>query len=240
MNGYVLGVSGSPSQNSNTDRLVKIVLESTGMETEFIKLSDLDIGPCRACMNCVSTNECIMDDDYRELSKKVRRADALVVGSPAFFGMPSGFTKAFLERLYSFRHLNLQLKGKVGAAVAVGSASEKAVADAITGIMHFQGLDVVGSVAAKGTICCSVCGVGEHCAYATWNAYCEEFTGQDFGLEEAYKDYVVKLPDNVVYVKGSAKILKKIRDAEEEPEVVRQAEELGRKIRERVESKRKE
>ena len=52
---YVLGVSGSRTRNANTDKLVKAVLDSTELDTAFVKLSDLDIGPCRACMGCVKT-----------------------------------------------------------------------------------------------------------------------------------------------------------------------------------------
>ncbi len=33
----VLGVSGSPIKNSNTDRALQLALESTGLETELIK-----------------------------------------------------------------------------------------------------------------------------------------------------------------------------------------------------------
>lgn len=37
----VVGVSGSPIPDSNTDRAVRMALEATGLETEFIKLSVL-------------------------------------------------------------------------------------------------------------------------------------------------------------------------------------------------------
>jgi len=33
----VLGISGSPIKNSNTDRALKFALESSGLETESIK-----------------------------------------------------------------------------------------------------------------------------------------------------------------------------------------------------------
>ncbi|MBS3755326.1 MAG: NAD(P)H-dependent oxidoreductase [Desulfobacterales bacterium] len=46
----ILNASGSPIQNSNTDRAVKTVLEATGAETAFIKLSEFQIEPCRACL----------------------------------------------------------------------------------------------------------------------------------------------------------------------------------------------
>jgi len=35
----ILGISGSPIKNSNTDRLVKALLDATGLESEFVKLS---------------------------------------------------------------------------------------------------------------------------------------------------------------------------------------------------------
>lgn len=40
---FVLGVSGSPTKNANTDKLVKAILEATGTDTEFIKLSDVNM-----------------------------------------------------------------------------------------------------------------------------------------------------------------------------------------------------
>jgi len=51
----VLGVSGSPIPNSNTDRAVQRILEWTGLKIHFVKLSDLELAPCRACLGCVKT-----------------------------------------------------------------------------------------------------------------------------------------------------------------------------------------
>ncbi len=53
---HVLGVSGSPVPNSNTDRAVKAVLEASGLEHDFVKLSDLHIRSCMACKRCVKDN----------------------------------------------------------------------------------------------------------------------------------------------------------------------------------------
>jgi multimeric flavodoxin WrbA len=44
----VLGVSGSPIKNSNTDRALKAVLDATGCETELVKLMDYTIEPCQS------------------------------------------------------------------------------------------------------------------------------------------------------------------------------------------------
>ena len=50
----VLGISGSPRKNQATDQLVREVLNATGMETEFVSLAGKRIGPCIACLGCVS------------------------------------------------------------------------------------------------------------------------------------------------------------------------------------------
>jgi multimeric flavodoxin WrbA len=237
-NMQVLGISGSPTENANTDKLVKAILDATGLETEFIKLSEVNIQPCTACMSCVYTNECVLEDDFREIGKKVLKADALVVGSPTYYASPSAYTKAFMERLYAFRHIKLLTRGKIAAVVAVGLAAESAVAEWLGNVLYFGGMEVVGKLTAKGTPCCFVCGPGETCAVASWNAYSPEIAGQDFGVKEAYKDYLEILPDNVPYVKGSAKILKQFRNVEDEPEVMAEARSLGEKIRAKLEEKK--
>jgi len=52
----VLGISGSPVDNSNLDRVIKAILEATELDVGFIKLSHFKITPCRACLKCVPTN----------------------------------------------------------------------------------------------------------------------------------------------------------------------------------------
>lgn len=233
----VLGISGSPTKNSNTDTLIKTILEATGAETEFVKLSDIKVGPCIACMKCVCTNECILNDDFKWLSKKVMEADAIVVGSSTFYGAASAFTKAFIERLYSKRHVKLLTGGKIAATVAVGVAAEKMVAEWLANGLRAGGMEIVGSMTAKGTPCCFVCGPGESCNYTIWNAYSKELIGMDLGVAEAYKDYLDILSDNKPYQHGSARILKGYRSVKDEPKVMAEARRIGNLILERIEKR---
>ncbi|MCK5660629.1 MAG: flavodoxin family protein, partial [Methanosarcinales archaeon] len=85
----IIGISGSPIEDSNTDTLIKEILDATGAENEFVKLSAIDVAPCIACMKCVYTNKCIINDDFKWLSKKVLQADAIVIGSPTYYGAAS-------------------------------------------------------------------------------------------------------------------------------------------------------
>ncbi len=230
----VIGISGSPTKDSNTDTLIKAILEATGAKTEFFKLSVIKVGPCIACMKCVRTNECIINDDFKWLSRKVMEADAIVVGSSTFYGAASAFTKAFIERLYSKRHIKLLTAGKLAATVAVGVAAEKMVGEWLGNGLRAGGMEIVGGMTAKGTPCCFVCGPGETCAFTVWNAYSKELTGMDLGVEEAYKGYLELLPDNKPYQHGSARILKGYRSVKDEPEVMAEAERIGKLIKERI------
>jgi multimeric flavodoxin WrbA len=78
------------------------------------------------------------------------KADALVVWSPTFLGLPSAFTKAFMERLYAFRRVNMLMKGELGAAVAVGYTAEDDVEVWLGNILGFSKFDVAGTMSAKG------------------------------------------------------------------------------------------
>jgi multimeric flavodoxin WrbA len=46
----ILGISGSPIKNSNTDRLVQAVLDAGGLKAEFVKLSRINVRTCIACL----------------------------------------------------------------------------------------------------------------------------------------------------------------------------------------------
>ncbi|MCL7412064.1 MAG: flavodoxin family protein [ANME-2 cluster archaeon] len=229
-------MSGSPTENSNTDALINAILDATGAETEFVKLSEINVGPCIACMKCVQTNECVLNDHFKWLSKKVMEADAIVVGSPTYYGAASAFMKAFIERLYSKRHVKLLMRGKIVATVAVGVAAEKMVAEWMGNALRAGGMEIVGSMTAKGTPCCFVCGPGETCNYTVWNAYSKELTGMELGVEEAYKGYLELLPDNKPYAHGSAKFLKSYRSVKDELLVMAEAQRIGKLIKERIEN----
>jgi len=167
MRPQILGISGSPIKNSNTDRLIKTVLEASGLESEFVKLSAIQVRPCVACLGCKTDNICKVKDDYPELAEKVRAAGALVVGGYSPYGAVDGFTKGFLERLFSLRHQNGLNRGKLAVAVATGIGRgapglEEAVAQ-ITHALTLEGMEVLGQLKATGNPECMVCGYGESC-----------------------------------------------------------------------------
>ncbi|MBI4774128.1 MAG: flavodoxin family protein [Deltaproteobacteria bacterium] len=167
MQPQIIGISGSPIKNSNTDRLVQAVLEASGLSTEFVKLSKINVRPCIACLGCKEDNVCKVKDDYPELAEKVLRAGALVVGGYTPYGAADAFTKAFLERLFSLRHRNGLNRGKVAVVVTTGiGRGAPGLDEASSQIAHalkLEGMDVLGQLKVTGNPECMVCGFGETC-----------------------------------------------------------------------------
>ena len=163
----ILGISGSPIKNSNTDRLVQAVLGSSGMESEFFKLSRLNVKPCIACLGCKTDNICKVKDDFPELAEKVRNADAIVVGGYSPYGSVDGFTKAFLERLFSLRHQNGLNRGKFAVVIASGigrgAPGLEETSQQIEHALTVEGMEILGNLKITGNTECLVCGFGSTC-----------------------------------------------------------------------------
>lgn len=103
----VIGINGSPRKKWNTATLVAKALEgaaSLGATTELFHLYDLDFKGCISCFACKiregkSYGKCVLRDDLAPVLEKIVAADALVIGSPIYFGTFTGETRSFLERL---------------------------------------------------------------------------------------------------------------------------------------------
>lgn len=103
----VIGINGSPRKQWNTATLVAKALEgaaSLGATTERFHLYDLDFKGCISCFACKtrggkSYGKCVLNDGLAPVLEKIAAADALVIGSPIYFGTVTGETRSFLERL---------------------------------------------------------------------------------------------------------------------------------------------
>jgi multimeric flavodoxin WrbA len=162
----VLGISGSPVKNSNTDRLVKAVMDATGLESEFVKLSLIDVRPCLACKKCVPDNICKVKDDFPELAEKIKKAKALIIGAYIPYGQIDGFTKALLERFWSLRHVNNLLRDKLCATILSGLMPD--VLDNVNQSMaaelkEYERMDLIGQLTVQGNLPCLTCGEGDEC-----------------------------------------------------------------------------
>ena len=97
----IIAIMGSPRKGGNTDLLLGAFLRGVndgGGEFEKVSISDLDISPCRECLACEASGECIIQDDTQPVYSKLLKADKIVLASPSFFyGFPAQF-KALIDR----------------------------------------------------------------------------------------------------------------------------------------------
>ena len=162
----VLGISGSPIENSNTDRLIKAVLDATELKCEFVKLSQINIRPCLACKQCVPDNICKVKDDFPELAEKIKKAGALIIGAYIPYKQIDAFTKALLERFWSLRHVNNLLRGKLCATVLTYltvDAADHVNRSLAVELEDMERAELIGQVMVKGNLPCLTCGEGDEC-----------------------------------------------------------------------------
>lgn len=118
----VLMINGSPRQKGNTSiALAEIAgqLEKLGIDSEIVWIGNNPLRGCIACNTCKEKpGACVFNDDVcNGISAKMNDADALIVGSPVYYGQPNGALMAIVQRmLYSN---GAAFRGKPAAAVAV-------------------------------------------------------------------------------------------------------------------------
>ncbi|MHC1744524.1 MAG: flavodoxin family protein [Syntrophobacteraceae bacterium] len=116
-----VGINGSHRKGKNTATMLRLVfeeLEKGGVETELIEISGLKIDFCRACNRCLQKTECsIRDDDVHRVAETMMAADAILIGSPVYFGNVTGKLKAFMDRTRWMHMSENLLDGKLGAAL---------------------------------------------------------------------------------------------------------------------------
>ncbi len=117
----VLAVNGSHRPGQNTAAMLNMVLDeikAEDFETELIELYDHKITLCKSCNKCLMKPECsIKDDDMPLIIDKLLAADAIILGSPVYFGNVSSMMKIFIDRSRSMHMCRNALDGKIGAAL---------------------------------------------------------------------------------------------------------------------------
>ena len=115
-------INGSPRQKGNTSiALTEIAkqLEKLGIESEIVWIGNKPVRGCIACNTCTDKpGACVFDDDVcNGISAKMNSSDALIVGSPVYWGQPNGAVLSIIQR--AFYSNGAAFRGKPAAAVAV-------------------------------------------------------------------------------------------------------------------------
>ncbi|MBP2636258.1 MAG: NADPH-dependent reductase [Firmicutes bacterium] len=101
----IIGLVGSPRKNGNTDILVQKALEGAeaqGSESELFHLNELAIQGCQACYGCKKTGKCVIKDDLAKVFVAINSADAIILGTPVYFGRFTAQTALFMDRLFGY------------------------------------------------------------------------------------------------------------------------------------------
>lgn len=162
----ILGISGSArkDETSGVFKLVKTVLENTGIDFDLVSLRGKNIGGCIACLGCAGDNICKVKDDMSLLREHIVNADAYVIGAANYFSNLNALCHAFLERWYQFRHQEGDaLWGKLGVSVGVGGIHGNIPAEAIQTFFMYNFVEPVAMVGGQGAASCFSCGYGETC-----------------------------------------------------------------------------
>jgi len=119
----VLGISGTPRENGNSEILLRYALhpfEEQGWQVKHFRLSEMTIQPCRACEDkCRGRGNCVIDDDMHYIYEAYPWCDAVIISSPVYSRNICSQLMAVLDRYHGIYAMR-PLRGKVGGAIAVG------------------------------------------------------------------------------------------------------------------------
>ena len=160
----VLAICGSFRDESNTNKLVKKIAESSGCDCELIYLGKLEIKPCTGCASCMmNEGRCAIDDDMQGLYDKLINADAIIVGSPTYYMDVSAAVKSLIDRSLALNYRGIgpeyapglpvmghcALAGKKGIAITTvaGDGHKRALETLRLWLVDSHRLDLIDALA---------------------------------------------------------------------------------------------
>ena len=148
----LVALNGSPKRDGNTANLLNYILGEAakkGAQTDFVHVHEIVARQedpfCSACASpCPGT--CYQGTSLSAAYELIQKADALVLGSPVYFGTVSAQLKSFWDKTRKLRG-EKSLLNTVGGAVSCGAArfgGQETTLKALYDMMLVQGMIVVG------------------------------------------------------------------------------------------------
>jgi len=110
----ILGLVASPRQFGNCELFTKEI--SRYIEGEYtlklIRLTSLNIKPCKGCYACIADKPCPNEDDMEFLLHEITAADAVIITSPVYYLGANSIIKKILDRGFLFFTVLRQTFGK--------------------------------------------------------------------------------------------------------------------------------
>lgn len=148
----IVGLNGSPNKDGDTKFLLNTVLEaakSLGAQTMILEVQKL-LNSCKnpfcvACSNPCS-GVCYKGTKLEEAYEILKKADAIVMGSPVYFGSVSAQLKAFFDKTRRLRG-EKAFYNKIACGVTVGASKyggQETTMKALHDMMLVHGMTIVG------------------------------------------------------------------------------------------------
>ncbi len=103
--------NGSPRMDGNIATILKAVArgaEDQGALVKTYNLFKMKYMACQSCFACRMKDDCIIKDELREALQLVKKADAVVVGSPIYMMQMTGPVKNMYDRMFPLTDVDYQ------------------------------------------------------------------------------------------------------------------------------------
>ena len=163
--GEVLGVSGSPRRNGNSDVILKTIIagiSQCNVSADYLNLTELQFQGCIGCERCRKDKICTgLTDGMSLIYEAVVSSRGLVLVSPTHNYNITSWMKAFIDRLYCFydfadnrpRSWSSRLAGQGRKAVIAAVCEQETQADmgftleAMQKPLEALGYEIIGKLA---------------------------------------------------------------------------------------------
>jgi multimeric flavodoxin WrbA len=166
----VLVLNGSPRKNGTVETLLGDITEGMRGEhqIDWIDVCKLNIENCTGCMACRSKGVCVLPkDDGHIVGKKIDAADALVIGTPVYWGNMCAPLKQLFDRnvpvFMDESPKGMPVPRQKGKKVVLATActspwpinfilpESRGALRALREVLHYGGYKISGSVVKPGT-----------------------------------------------------------------------------------------
>ncbi len=164
-------LNGSPRREGNIAQMLDVMrqkAETEGHEVVIMRVADMSIQPCSGCMACRFQRRCVLAaDDAHRVSDILKDSDAIVIGTPCYWGNLPGHMKMLFDRMVAAIMDDREglypkplHKGKRAIIVATSTVpfpfnilmnQTRGVVKAAKEILRYSGFKVVDTVQKGGT-----------------------------------------------------------------------------------------
>lgn len=132
----VLVINGSPRKKGHVATMLHSVADHIeGADVHWFDVNDLHVHPCTGCMRCRETRRCVLpEDDGHKIADEVKQCDAMILGTPVYWGNMSGQMKLVFDRIVP----SMMDEPKNGFPIALHKGKKAVIVTACTTIWPFS------------------------------------------------------------------------------------------------------